>query len=80
MSSLNLEQFSTRLPQLNFNSLFTDVLGWNHPPVSERTGRADEAKDKDFRILNAVRTDSANDYRGLMAADKMKSLLTRGMG
>ncbi|MGA8146679.1 MAG: hypothetical protein WB870_03780 [Gallionellaceae bacterium] len=74
MSSLNLEQFSTPLPQLNFNSLVTDVLGWNHTPVSERAGQADEAKVKDFRILNTVRTDSANDRRGLMAADKMKAL------
>lgn len=72
MSSLNLEQFSTPLPQLNFHLLFTDVPGWNHPPGSERAGQADEAKCKDFRILNAVRADSANDYRGLMAADKMK--------
>ena len=45
MSSLNLEQFSTHLQQLNFNLLFTDVLGWNHPPASERIWRNDAAKD-----------------------------------
>ena len=45
MTSLDLEQFSTHLQQLNFNSLFTDVLGWNHPPVRERAWQVDEAKD-----------------------------------
>ncbi|MEJ1959137.1 MAG: hypothetical protein WDM70_06500 [Nitrosomonadales bacterium] len=45
MSTLNLEQFSTYLQQLNFNLLFTDVLGWNHPPVRERAWQDDEAKD-----------------------------------
>ncbi len=45
MSGLNLEQFSTHLQQLNFNLLFTDVLGWNHPPAGERIWRDDAAKD-----------------------------------
>jgi len=45
MSTLNLEQFSAHLQQLNFNLLFTDALGWNHPPASERTWQNDEAKD-----------------------------------
>ena len=45
MPSLNLEQFSTHLQQLNFNLLFTDVLGWNHPPTGECTWQEDKAKD-----------------------------------
>ena len=45
MSTLDLEQFSTHLQQLNFNLLFTDVLGWNHPPAGERIWRNDAAKD-----------------------------------
>ena len=49
MSTLNLEQFSTHLQQLNFNLLFTDVLGWNHPPTSERVWQDDEAKDIRYR-------------------------------
>lgn len=49
MSGLNLEQFSTHLQQLNFNLLFTDVLGWNHPPARERTWQEDEAKDISYQ-------------------------------
>ena len=45
MPTLNLEQFSAHLQQLNFNLLFTDVLGWNHPPAGERIWRDDAAKD-----------------------------------
>jgi hypothetical protein len=45
VATLNLEQFSTHLQQLNFNLLFTDALGWNHPPAGERAWRNDGAKD-----------------------------------
>lgn len=49
MTSLNLEHFSTHLQQLNFNLLFTDALGWNHPPASERAWKEDAAKDINYR-------------------------------
>jgi hypothetical protein len=49
MSSLNLEQFSTHLRQLNINLLFTDALGWNHPPASERAWQDAAAKDINYR-------------------------------
>lgn len=49
MSGLNLEQFSTHLQQLNFNLLFTNVLGWNHPPAGERAWQEDEVKDIRYR-------------------------------
>ena len=44
MSKLNLKLFSDHLQQMNFNLLFTDVLGWNHPPAGERAWQQDEAK------------------------------------
>lgn len=49
MSNLNLKLFSEHLQQMNFNLLFTDVLGWSHPPASERAWRQDEAKGLSYR-------------------------------
>ncbi len=49
MSKLNLKLFSEHLQQMNFNLLFTDVLGWSHPPVSERAWQQDEAKGIRYR-------------------------------
>ena len=45
MSNLDLKQFSEHLQQMNFNLLFTEVLGWNHPPARERAWRDEEVKD-----------------------------------
>lgn len=49
MSGLNLEQFSAHLQKLNFNLLFTDVLGWNHPPARERAWQEDSTKDLRYK-------------------------------
>ena len=49
MSNLNLKLFSEHLQQMNFNLLFTDVLGWSHPPAGERAWRQDEAKGLSYR-------------------------------
>ena len=50
MTSFNLEQFSKHLQQLNFNLLFTEVLGWNHPPARERAWQDHETKDIRYQM------------------------------
>ncbi|MCG3203302.1 MAG: hypothetical protein NFCOHLIN_03244 [Gammaproteobacteria bacterium] len=49
MTRLDLPRFSTHLQKLDFNALFTDVLGWEHPPRAESAWRDDEAKGLGFR-------------------------------
>ena len=49
MTNLNLKLFSEHLQQMNFNLLFTDALGWNHPPSGERAWQQDEAKGTPYR-------------------------------
>lgn len=49
MSSFNFERFNTHLSHFDFNALFTDVLGWSHPPKSERNWHGDEYKGITFQ-------------------------------
>ena len=44
MPRLDLPSFQKHLAAFNFNSLFVDVLGWEHPPRGERDWQADQIK------------------------------------
>ena len=48
MAHLDLPTFQKHLKDFNFNSLFVEVLGWEHPPRSERDWQADQIKDITF--------------------------------
>ena len=45
MSRLDLPSFQKHLAAFNFNALFVEVLGWEHPPRSERDWKSDQIKD-----------------------------------
>lgn len=49
MTRLDLPRFGEHLRKLDFNALFTDVLGWEHPLRAESAWRDDEAKGVGFR-------------------------------
>lgn len=49
MSRLDLNLFGKHLRQLEFNLLFTEALGWNHPPSGERNWQDDATKDIRYR-------------------------------
>jgi len=49
VARLDLPRFSEHLRKLDFNALFTDVLGWEHPPRAESAWRDDDAKGLGFR-------------------------------
>lgn len=44
MPKLDLKRFSEHLKKMDFNLLFTEVLGWIHPPSGERRWQSHEAK------------------------------------
>ena len=44
MSSFDFEKFSEYLGRFDFNALFTQVIGWSHPPSSERHWQDGEHK------------------------------------
>ena len=48
MAHLDLPTFQKHLAAFNFNDLFVEVLGWEHPPRSERDWQADQIKDISF--------------------------------
>ena len=45
MAHLDLPTFQKHLSSFNFNPLFVEVLGWEHPPRSERDWQSDQTKD-----------------------------------
>ncbi|MBI4985443.1 MAG: hypothetical protein HZC24_08900 [Rhodocyclales bacterium] len=49
MAKLDLPLFQKHLSAFDFNALFVEVLGWNHPPAAERRWRDDDAKGVAFR-------------------------------
>lgn len=44
MSRLDLPSFQKHLAAFNFNTLFVEVLGWEHPPRGGRDWQADQIK------------------------------------
>lgn len=44
MAKLDLPSFQKHLAAFNFNALFVDVLGWEHPPRGGRDWQADQIK------------------------------------
>src|ERR1035437_7916900 len=45
MARLDLPSFQKHLAAFNFNALFVEVLGWEHPSRGERDWQADQIKD-----------------------------------
>ena len=48
MAKLDLPSFQKHLAAFNFNALFVDVLGWEHPPRGGRDWQADQIKGTAF--------------------------------
>ena len=44
MAHLDLPSFQKHLAAFNFNSLFVEVLGWEHPPRGGRDWQAEQIK------------------------------------
>lgn len=49
MSTFDFEKFSEYLGRFDFSALFTQVIGWNHPPASERHWQEGEHKGTAFQ-------------------------------
>lgn len=54
MSSFDFEKFSEYLSRFDVSALFTQVIGWNLPPVAERQWRSDEHKGTAFQYRMAA--------------------------